>query len=59
MAARNQKTVVSSEAREEGLPRRNMKLAGSNVAKVKIEKSPEYIVKLLFLIIALWWNCGG
>lgn len=58
MAARNQKRIVSSEAREESLPRGNMRLTGSNVAKVNIEKSLEFTIKLPFLIIAFWWNCG-
>ena len=58
MAARNQKRIASSDAREESLPGRNMKLTGSNVAKVNIEKHPEYAVKLLFLVIAFLWNCG-
>ena len=44
---RKQKSVVSSEAREESLPRGNMKLAGSNGAKVNIEKSLGFNIKLI------------
>ena len=40
-------SVVSSEAREESLPRGNMKLAGSNGAKVNIEKSLGFNIKLI------------
>lgn len=47
MIARKQKTVVSSEAREECLPRRNKKLIESNAAKVNIEKSLSFNTKLI------------
>ena len=46
------KTVVSSETREESLPRGNMKLTGSNMTKDNIKKSLEFNIKLLFLSIA-------
>lgn len=47
MIGRNQKTVVSSEAREECLPRWNLKLTESNVTKINIEKSLSFNTKLI------------